>query len=437
MAIGTLVAIITLAVFLCMILIGVPVSICMIFCGCVGCMFLLPTPSAALAFISSSFVKTFSSYTISVAPMFMLMGEIAAESGIGSSLFTSFEKILGKLRGSLASAVQVACAIFGAICGSSAATTALMSRAAYPEMKKHKYSDELSTGCIAAGSSLATLIPPSLILISYGVVAEQSIGKLFLGGIMVGVILMLLFIVVIRIWCAIKPDIAPVTQSTTMKEKLKAITEGSIIDVFVIFGFSMFGMFAGWFTATEAGAIGSALMIIDTLIHKKFSFKMLVKAMKSALMLSGMIYCMIVGANVLGKLFTMAQLPTILGNIVSGLNVPGFVVIIVITVIFLILGCIMDILSVILVVTPIFLPVLSIYGYDGIWFGVYAVVVSGLGAITPPVGMGCYMCSGICKVDLHKVFKGSIPFVFAFLAVVLIMALFPEVATWLPHKLMS
>jgi tripartite ATP-independent transporter DctM subunit len=311
-----------------------------------------------------------------------------------------------------------------------------MSRAAYPEMKKHKYSDDLSTGCIAAGSSLATLIPPSLILISYGVVAEESIGKLFMGGILVGIILMLLFIIVIRIWVAIKPEAAPVTEATPMKVKLKAIVEGNILDVFIIFGFSMAGMFAGWFTATEAGAIGSVLMVIDTVIHKRFSLKMMVKSVKNALVLSGMLYCLIVGANVLGKLFTMAQIPALLGDLVTGLQVPGFVVVLIITFIFLILGCFMDIMSVVLVVTPMFLPVLSIYGYDGVWFGVYAVVVAGLGAITPPVGMGCYMCSGICSVELHKVFKGSLPFVLAFLAIVVIMALFPGVATWLPNLLM-
>ncbi len=436
MTAGLTVAIIILCVFLVMLMLGVPVCVSMLFCGVVGCFFFFPSPSTALAFLSKSFVSTFTSYTISVAPMFMLMGEIASESGIGKNLFGSFQKILGRIPGGLACAVQVACALFGAICGSAPATTALMSRAAYPEMKRYGYSDDISTGCIAAGSSLAVLIPPSLILISYGVVAEESIGKLFMGGIFVGLILMVLFIAIIIIWCAIKPGVAPAGEHTTTKEKFKALKEGSIIDVVVIFSFSMVGMFVGWFTATEAGAIGSLLMLLDTVITKRFSFKMLKNAIRNALVLSGMIYCMIVGANVLGKLFTLAQIPNMLGNMVMGLNVSGIMVIAVITLIFLILGCFMDVMSVVLIVTPMFLPVLRMFGYDGIWFGVYCVVVTMLGSVTPPVGMSCYMCSGICDVELQKTFKGTLPFLFAFLLMIIIMAVFPQVVTFLPNKLM-
>jgi tripartite ATP-independent transporter DctM subunit len=431
MATGTLIGIIVIVIFIGLVLIGVPVCVSMLLCGCAGCFFFLPT-SAALTFLGSSFVNTFSSYTISVAPMFMLMGEIASESGVGGNLFSSFQRILGRVRGGLASAVQVACALFGAICGSSPATVALMSRVAYPEMKKHHYSDELAAGSIGSGSSLATLIPPSLILISYGVVAEESIGKLFLGGIFVGIILMLLFIIVIQIWCAINPKLAPRGEPTSFKEKLKALREGSIIDIVLIFGFSMIGMFVGWFTPTESGAVGSALMLLDTIITKRFSFKMLSNAIKNSLVMCGMIYCLIVGATVLGKFFTLAQLSTLLGNIVTSLNVSGFVVVAVITFIFLIIGCFMDVMSIALIVTPLFLPILKQFGYDAVWFGVYVVIVTGLAAITPPVGMSCYIVSGITNVELQKTFKGSLPFIIAFVVMALIMALFPAVATWLP-----
>ena len=433
---GLIIAIITMCVFLSMLLLGVPICVSMLFCGVVGCFFFFPTPVSALAFLSSTFVDKFTSYTISVAPMFMLMGEIASESGIGKNLFGAFQKILGRVPGGLACAVEGACTIFGAICGSAPATTALMSRAAYPEMKRHGYSDDISTGCISAGSSLAVLIPPSLILISYGVAAEVSIGKLFLGGIFVGLILMILFVAIILIWCSVKPGIAPSGERTTTKEKLKAIKDGSIIDVLAIFGFSMTGMFAGWFTATEAGAIGSILMLIDTIITKRFSLKMLTNALKNSLVMSGMIYCMITGATVLGKLFTLAQVPTMLGNFVTSLNMPGFVVVAVITLIFLVLGCFVDVMSIVLIVTPLFLPVLGTFGYDGIWFGVYCVVVSSLGAITPPVGTACYLCSGICDVEVQKTFKGALPFVLAFLIMVIVMAVFPQVVSYLPNKIM-
>lgn len=426
------IGIIFLLIFLVMIFIGVPVCASMMIAGCVGCMFLLPRPSAAMSILSDSFVKTFTGYTMSVAPMFMLMGEIASESGIGTNLFSSCKTIFGRVRGGLACAVQVACAVFGAICGSAPATEALMSRIAYPEMKRHGYSDEISTGCIGAAASLASLIPPSLVLITFGVAAEESIGQLFMGGIMVGIILTILFIITIQIWCAINPKHGPGGEKTTIKEKLIAIRKGSIIEIVVVFGLSMVGMFAGWFTPTEAGAIGVVLMLLVVIFTKRFSFKMLLSAMEHTIVMSGMLYCLMAAAQVFGRLFTLARIADILKSFVLSLSVPGPVLVLVLGVIFLLLGCFIDTLPVMLVTMPIFLPILRTYGYSGIWYGVFNVLVAGLGAITPPVGMGCYIISGITGAPLQKVFKGSIPFVIPFMAMILIMAIVPQTATWLP-----
>ena len=429
------IGLISLAGFIILIFCGIPVSVCMMICGVGGCMFLLTVPSSAINFLSDSFVYTFTGYTTSVIPMFMLMGEIASASGIGTNLFKSTQIIAGRINGSLASAVQVACAVFGAICGSGGATASLMSRVAYPEMKRYGYSDELAVGCIASGASLATLIPPSLTLIAFGIAAEESIGKLFMGGVFTGLVLMVLFIIVIQIWCIVKPDAAPKAEATSMNAKLKAVREGSFIEIILVFGLSMGGMFAGWFTPTEAGAVGVFGMLIVSLLTRRLTFKLLFKAVENTLVMSGMIYCLLAGAGVLGKLFTLSRIPILLGDFVMGLEIPTALIIFVITLIYLILGCFIDVLPLVLLTTPIFLPVVQALGYSAVWFGCYVVVVGGLGAITPPVGMSCYVVAGTCepKVPLQRVFKGSVPFIFAFLGMTFIMSFFPDIATWLPN----
>ncbi|MBR2529580.1 MAG: TRAP transporter large permease subunit [Lachnospiraceae bacterium] len=250
-----------LAVFLILIFLGVPIYICMMSCGLVGCAILLKSFSAASSFLSDAFINTFTSYTVSVAPMFMLMGEIASESGIGANLFKSFKVVLGRIPGGMGSAVQISCAVFGAICGSAVATSGLMCRVAIPEMKKHGYSDELSSGAVGAGATLSTLIPPSLPLITYGASVQASIGQLFMGGIFTGIVLMLTFILIIQIWVRINPSAAPRGEKTTFKEKMKALKDGYVIEVVLVFAASFIGMFTGWFTPTEAGVVGIGILM--------------------------------------------------------------------------------------------------------------------------------------------------------------------------------
>ncbi len=429
----TAISVLALTLFLLFIFLGVPIYVCMMGCGLIGCLAITHNFGAVSTFLSDAFIKTFTTYTVSVAPMFMLMGEIASESGIGSNLFQSIKTILGRLPGALASAVQVACALFGAICGAAVATCGLMGRVACPEMKKAGYSDELNTGAVCAGASLATLIPPSLPLITYGSSVQESIGKLFFGGVFVGIVLMLCFILVVQIWCIFKPEAAPRGEKTTVKEKLIAIKEGNIVEVVVVFGFSMLGMFTGWFTPTEAGAVGTILMLIVVIVNRRFSFKMLGRALMNTLMMAGMLYCLLAGTNIFGKFFTMARLSDTIGAYVASLHVSKYFIVTVITVIFLILGCFMDAMAAVLVTAPILLPILQGFGYNAVWYGVYAVLVTGMGALTPPVGMACYITSGITKVPLQKTFSGSTPFLIAFLMVAALMAIFPQLAMWLPN----
>ena len=379
MTIGMIIGICVLIAFLILLFFGIPVAVSMALAGVVGSLFFLHDFNASYTFFTNAIISTFTGYGTAVIPMFMMMGEIASESGIGPNMFDALQRILSKRKGGLANAVQAVCAIFGAVCGSGGATAAMMCRVAYPQMKKYRYSDSLSTGCIASGSCLATLIPPSSLLITYGLTVEESIGKLFVGGILTGIILMLLFMITISVWAKINPKIAPEGERSTLKEKWEAVKKGSFIELLLVFGLSIGGMFAGWFTPTEAGAVGVALMLLVTIIFRRFSWKMLLRAGENTLIVSGMMYCMLAGANVFGKFFTLTRIPTTLGALVSSLDVPTVLVVLIITVIYLVLGCFIDALPLMLLTAPIFLPVVQVLGYDAVWFGCYVVVLMGPG----------------------------------------------------------
>ncbi|MDR1067706.1 MAG: TRAP transporter large permease [Clostridiales Family XIII bacterium] len=431
----TVIGIIITIAFCVLLFTGLNVSLCMILCGTVGCMLLLRNPLTAITFVADDVFATFTAYMTSVAPMFMLMGDIAAESGLGRDLFDTISKLSGGKRGVLASACQVVCAVFGAICGSGSATASMMSRVAYPEMKRYGYSDELSTASIGSGASLATLIPPSLPLITYGLISMQSIGKLFMAGILTGILLMVLFIITIQIWALVSPKSAPAAAKSTRKEKLQALKNGSLIKIMALFLVAMGGLFLGWFTPTEAGVVGVFGMVILTLVSRTFSFKMLMRAINNTLVMSVVIYMLLAGSEVFNKFFSLTRIPITLGNIVENLDMSPFMVIVIITLIYFLLGTAIEVLPIMLLTTPIFLPVITEIGYDPIWFGVYMIVIMGLGAISPPVGMSVFVTSVVCDVPISKVFKGSMPFMVTYIVCALIIALFPDIVSFLPNAM--
>ena len=435
---GVTVGIIALIVFLILLFLDVPVNVAMMFCGVVFSLPLVRMKFTAIAFLSDSFFNSFTSYTTSVMPMFLLMGSLAAESRLGDDLFDCFAALIGHRKGGLASATMVACAAFGAICGSASATTALMSRVAYPQMKKYNYKNTLSCGGITAGASLSILIPPSMSLITYGITANTSISKLLMGGLLTGIVLMIVFIIVIKIWTIFDPTVAPASRKFNAKERWRAVRNGGIIEILIVFALSMGGMFAGWFTPTEAGVVGVAGMLIVSIIFKRFSLLVLWNAILDTLIMSGMMYVMMVGATCFGKLFTISGIPVAIGNLAASAHLSGFGIVMLVTLIYLILGCFIDAVPLILLMTPIFLPVIEMAGFDSVWFGCYVVVVISLGAITPPVGMGCYTCGGIVReVPLTTIFKGAVPFVVGFVVMCVLLALFPGIANWLPSMLIG
>lgn len=408
-----------------------PVAFCMALVGLLGFGYLV-SPEAALNIIAKDFYTVFSSYGLTVVPLFVFMGQILFYAGISRKLYDAGNAWLGHYKGGLAMATVGACACFSAICGSTNATAATMATVALPEMKRLKYRDELATGVVAAGGSLGILIPPSVIFIVYGIMTEQSIGKLFMAGIFPGILLAALFILTIYIWVSINPQMAPRIQKQSLQAKVRSLT--GLIEVIILFVIVMGGLFIGVFTPTEAGAVGALGGVVIPLVRRQLTWQGFLQALYTSTMTTCMILMIVAGATVFGHFLAVTTIPSVLSSWVVSLPLPSWAVMIVVMFFFFIGGCFMDALGMILLTIPIFFPVAIALGYDPIWFGVVIVLVTELGVITPPVGINVYVVSGIAKdVPLEIIFKGAIPFVLTLLAYLVLMVLFPQIALFLPN----
>ena len=407
-----------------------PVAFCMALVGLLGFGYLV-SPQAALNIIAKDFYSVFSSYSLTVVPLFVFMGQILFYAGISRKLYDAAHAWLGHYKGGLAMATVGACASFSAICGSTNATAATMATVALPEMKRFKYSDELATGVVAAGGSLGILIPPSVIFIVYGIMTEQSIGKLFMAGILPGVLLSVLFILTIYIWVSVNPKIAPRVEKQSIKVKIKSLA--GLIEVIILFVVVMGGLFLGVFTPTEAGAVGAFGGVVIPLVRRQLPWQAFLTAVYSSTLTTCMIFMIVAGATVFGHFLAVTTIPSVLSTWVVSLPLPPWAIMVVVMFFFFIGGCFMDALGMILLTIPIFFPVAVALGYAPIWFGVVIVLVTELGVITPPVGINVYVVSGIAKdVPLEKIFKGAFPFVLTLLTYLIIMLLFPQIALFLP-----
>ena len=407
-----------------------PVAFCMTLVGLLGFGYLV-SPQAALNIIAKDFYTVFSSYSLTVVPLFVFMGQILFSAGISRKLYDAAHAWLGHYKGGLAMATVGACAGFSAICGSTNATAATMATVALPEMKRFKYRDELATGVVAAGGSLGILIPPSVIFIVYGIMTEQSIGKLFMAGILPGILLAVLFIFTIYVWVSVNPKMAPRVEKQDFKFKIRSLT--GLIEVIILFVVVMGGLFLGIFTPTEAGAVGAFGGVVIPLVRGQLTWQAFLTAVYSSTLTTCMIFMIVAGATVFGHFLAVTTIPSVLSAWVVGLPLPPWAITIVVMFFFFIGGCFMDALGMILLTIPIFFPVAVALGYDPIWFGVVIVLVTELGVITPPVGINVYVVSGIAKdVPLEVIFKGTFPFVLTLLTYLIIMLFFPQIALFLP-----
>ena len=427
-----IVGVIGIVVLRLLIVLRLPIAYSMRLVGFLG-VSLVVSPAAALNMVSTELFSNFSSYTLCVIPMFVWMGFIAYYSGVGTGLYTLVYRLIGHRPGGLAIATQGACAIFGAICGSNTATAATMGAIALPEMRKYKYDDSLSTASVAAAGALGILIPPSVIFIVYGAATEQSIGKLFISGIIPGILLMVLYMLTIFILVKINPEIAPAGQKFTFKEKIQAL-KGGLFEIIITFIISIGGLFAGYFSATEAGAIGAGSILLITLLRRQLKWDGFIKSLKDTTRTSAMIMLLVAGAMVFGRFIAVSRLPFEMANWAANLNLPPFMIMAVILIIYLILGCFIDALALVLLTVPIFYPVVvEVLGYNPIWFGVIVVLVVAMGVITPPVGMNVFIIKGVAKdVPLETIFKGVWPFVIAIFVCIALLIIFPQLATFLP-----
>ena len=411
-------------------LLRMPVAVAMALIGFVGFAY-LTSPEAALGLLSHDIFDTFSSYPLSVIPMFILMGNFAFASGISRRLYKMTYTWVGELQGGLTIATVFACAGFGAICGSSTATAATMGQIALPEMKRYKYDDTLATGTIAAAGTLGILIPPSTVLIVYGVLTEESIGKLFIAGVLPGILLSIFFAATVVILCRRNPSIGPAGVATSWKEKIKSTT--GIIETLVLFLLAIGGLFLGWFSPTQAGAIGAGGALIIGLARRQLTWQSFFEAGKEGLRTSCMVLFIITGATVFGHFMAVSRIPFVLADWLGSLPINPMAVMVVIIFIYFIGGFFMDSMALIVLTIPIFFPLVMKLGFDPIWFGVIIVLVGEMGVITPPVGVNVFVIKGIAPdVPLERIFKGIVPFLIALIIVTLILIVFPQIATFLP-----
>ncbi len=406
------------------------VAYAMAFVGFLGCWYLNGL-KPALSMLSNIIYDQFTSYGLALVPMFIFMGFIAFYGGVSTRLYDMAYKFLGRIRGGMAMATVAACTAFGAVCGSTTATAATMGTIGIPEMKKYNYSDRLATGCVAAGGGIGILMPPSVVLIIYGILTQLSIGSLFIAGIIPAFLIAFLFIAAIAIYCAMFPQEGAKGESFPFKEMIKSVTE--IWETLIVFLLVMGGMFFGIFTPTKAGAVGSFLLLVITVFQRKLDWDKFKKAVSDTVKTSCMVIMLVTGASIFGNFLALSRIPMDVARTVSELPWPGWAIMGAICFIYLIGGCFIDALALITLTIPIFYPIVTNIGYDPIWFGVIIVLVTQMGIITPPVGINAYIVKGIAKdVPLGEIFIGCIPFLIALIVGTAIIIAFPEIATYLP-----
>lgn len=425
------VGIIGCAALLILLMASMPVAFAMAIVGFIGFAVIVST-HAAQSIITIDFYETFSSYSLTVIPLFVFMGQISFHSGISRRLFNTAYHWLGHLPGGLAMATVGACTFFGAICGSGPATAATMASVALPEMKRYKYDLELSCGAVAAGGSLGMLIPPSVVFIVYGILTEQSVGKLFIAGIVPGIMIALLFCLTIYINCKLRPHLGPAGPKMSWRSKFASLT--GVAETLILFLVVMGGMFMGYFTPTEAAAIGAAGSLIIAAARKKLTIKMITQSLKETARTSCMVMVIVTGAVIFGHFLAVTRIPFALATGMASLPLPGWMIMGIIILFFLIAGAFVDALALVLLTIPIFFPVVVELGYDPIWFGVIIVVVTQMGVISPPVGVNVYVVSGIERdIPLQNIFRGALPFLAALILSAILLTAFPQICTFLPE----
>tara|TARA_B110000908_G_scaffold68531_1_gene82783 strand:- start:375 stop:1682 length:1308 start_codon:yes stop_codon:yes gene_type:complete len=419
------------ASILVLMVLNVPIGIAMLVVGFIG-FALISGFGPAMVVLGSSPFEAVSNYTLSVMPLFVLMGNLANSAKLSRELYDAAFAVVGHRKGGLAMSTVGACAGFGMVCGSSIATAATMAQMAGPEMKRHGYSPALTAGSIAAGGTLGIIIPPSVILVVYAYLTEQSIQELFLAAVFPGIIALLLYLVAIRIYLLIYPDAGGQGEKQSMGERVKALW--NVFPVIAIFAIIMLGLYLGFFTATECAAVGVMLVLGLIIIRRRFSFVMLKEVLWQTAKTVGSLYLIVIGASIFNFLITVTQLPFTVVEFIDSLNLSPTGIILIILVIYLVLGSLMDSLAMLFLTIPVFYPVIVAAGIDPIWFGIFAVLVVEFGLISPPIGMNLFVIQGVLPdIPLKQIWAGTIPFLLADVVRLMLLILFPAICLFLPE----
>ncbi len=422
-----------LGLMLVMMLLGFPIAFSMGLLGILGLWYLTGF-KISMGALGIAVYDSVSEYYLCVVPFFILMGLLCLKAGISRSLYRASHAWFGQMPGGLAVGTVLGCGGFAAICGDSMATAATMSSVSLPEMKKYQYDDSLATGSVAAGGTLGILIPPSIGFIAYGIITEQSVGQLFMAGMIPGILLMILFAVTIYIRCRKNPRLGPAAAASTMAQKIASLKD--VWQVFLLFCVVIGGIYSGLVTPTEAGGVGAVGALLIAFLSKEFSFKGLLEALIGGIEMSTMILTILIGVTILGNFVTLTQIPMELAGFLERLDVSRYVLFVLILVLYLFLGMVMNIIPMIMLTLPILFPTIMALGFDPIWFGVIMVIMMEMGQITPPVGINVFVIHGVSEgVSMATIFKGVLPFLLVQILVIVILTFFPDIALYLPNAM--
>jgi len=413
---------------------GMPIAFGMALVGFLGMIVSYKAVMPSLTMLAIGSYSTASKYMLTVVPLFILMGEYAYHSGISEDLIEAANKWLGSLAGGLAMAAVAGCAGFAAVCGDSLATAVTMGTVALPGMKKRGYDMSLATGCLAAGGTLGILIPPSVGFIFYAIVTEESIGKLFIAGLLPGVVLASMFMIMIYIRARRKPELAPPGEASTFKEKIVALK--GVVGMLALFILILGGILGGIFSPVEGGAVGAVGALLYAMIKRRVSWQMIKLSLEESLSITGKLLLILIAVGVLGYFLAATRLPFAIAEFVTGLGINRYIIFAAVILFFIILGCLLNVIPMILLVLPTIFPAIVALGFDPIWFGVITVITMEMGQITPPIGVNVFALASVAKdVPMQNIFRGIFPFFICMIICVILLTIFPQIALFLPQLL--
>jgi len=428
------VGVIGLGLLMALFLAGLELALSMLVVGFVGFAYII-SPHAALNLLAKDVFDTLESYSLTVVPLFVFMGQLAANGGIATRLYDTANRFMGHIQGGLAIATVAGCMIFGAISGSAAATAATFSAISIPEMDRFGYSRKFSGGLVAVAATLDLMIPPSVPMIIFGIMTQQSIGKLFVAGIIPGIIIGLLMIGLILGRCKINPTIAPKGQRFTWKERFQSLS--GVVWPLVIFGIVIEGLMQGIFTPSEAGGVGAFAILVLSLARRDVGLKGIIKSLEESLLTAAMVLFLLAGSTVLGHFLAVTKIPIMVSDWVVNLPFPRWTIMTLICFLYLIGGSFIDDLAFMVLSTPIFFPAVMKLGYDPIWFGIMVTLVVMIGISIPPVAISVFVVNHVTKIPFKDIYNGGYPFLIGLVGCAILLFLFPQIALYLPALLFN